>query len=80
MHADNEPPGQSLGVGLGVGTGLGAGTGLGVGTGVGTADTTPLLTQPPHWSSLGESTALFIQHSPVACTKVKPTQPEVAEH
>jgi len=66
------------GDGDGVGDGVGAG---GVGTGVGAgAFTVPLVTQPPHSSSLGESTADFIQHSLLSCTQVKPTQPAVDEH
>lgn len=42
--------------------------------------TVPLVTQPPHPSSRGASTADFIQHSPLSCTQVKPTQPEVDWH
>jgi len=70
VHADGGGDGVGAGgVGVGVGTGVGAG-----------AVTVPLVTQPPHSSSLGESTADFIQHSLLSCTQVKPTQPEVDEH
>jgi len=86
-HALNEPPGQpplgdGAGVGVaGVGVGGGVGVGFGVGTGVGTgAETVPLVTQPSHSSSRGDPTALFNQHSLLACTQVNPTQPEAATH
>jgi len=80
-QACREPPGHPpLGDGAGDGTGgEGTGTGTGVGVGAGT-ETVPLVTQPPHSSSLGEPTALFNQHSLLAWTHVKPTQPEVAAH
>jgi len=52
--------------GVGEGDGVGIGAGVGVGAGV----YVPLVTQPPHWSSRGESTALFIQHSLFSCTQV----------
>lgn len=68
VHAAGEGVG-----GAGVG---GAGVG-GVGAG---AFTVPLVTQPPHPSSLGESTADFNQHSLLSCTQVKPAQPEVEVH
>lgn len=62
-HAANDPPGQP-GVGDGLGVGFGAGEGGGVGGGVGDGRSkVPLVTQPPHSSSRGESTALFNQHS-----------------
>ena len=58
VHADGDGVGDGPGCGVGVGAG-GVGAG-GVGGGV---LTVPLVTQPPHSSSLGESTADFIQHS-----------------
>lgn len=56
MQAAREPPGQPV---CGLGPGLGRGPGLGVGAG---AEYVPLVTQPPHASSLGAPTALFNQH------------------
>jgi len=63
-HALRSSPVQPHVLADGDGVGEGEGVGYGVGTGVGGgAFTVPLVTQPPHWSSLGESTEDFNQHS-----------------